>query len=95
MIKHQWGFDHIMTKRGISEASADMGLIALAYIRRLFNIRASKPKKLSEMWKTLLISILKLIGHFMVHFGNKSSNILILDKNILKQQNLFFKSLLR
>ncbi|MDT0678790.1 IS1182 family transposase [Zunongwangia sp. F117] len=30
-IKRQWGFDHIMTKRGILPASADFGLIALAY----------------------------------------------------------------
>ena len=37
-IKRQWGFDHIMTKRGIKAASADFGLIALAYnLRRLFN----------------------------------------------------------
>lgn len=37
-MKRQWGFDHIMTKRGIKAASADFGLIALAYnLRRLFN----------------------------------------------------------
>lgn len=38
-IKRQWGFDHIMTKKGINAASADLGLIALAYnLRRMFNI---------------------------------------------------------
>ena len=38
-IKRQWGFDHIMTKRGIQRASADVGLIALAYnLRRLLTI---------------------------------------------------------
>jgi len=37
-IKRQWGFDHIMTKKGIKAASADFGLIPLAYnLRRLFN----------------------------------------------------------
>jgi hypothetical protein len=41
-IKRQWGFDHILTKRGMKAASADFGLIALAYnLRRLFNL--SKP----------------------------------------------------
>jgi transposase len=38
-IKRQWGFDHIMTKRGLDRASADLGLIFLAYnLRRMFNI---------------------------------------------------------
>lgn len=38
-IKRQWGFDHIMTKKGIPAASADLGLIALAYnLRRMFNM---------------------------------------------------------
>ena len=38
-IKRQWGFDHIMTKKSISRASADVGLIMTAYnLRRLINI---------------------------------------------------------
>jgi hypothetical protein len=38
-IKRQWGFDHIIPKRGIKTASADFGLIALVYnLRRLFNL---------------------------------------------------------
>ncbi|BAX81470.1 IS1182 family transposase [Labilibaculum antarcticum] len=38
-IKRQWGFDHIMTKKGIARASADVGLIMTAYnLRRLINI---------------------------------------------------------
>lgn len=38
-IKRQWGFDHVMTKRKIECASADIGLIMSAYnLRRLFNI---------------------------------------------------------
>ena len=38
-IKRQWGFDHILTKRGIKAAGADLGLMALAYnLRRMFNL---------------------------------------------------------
>jgi len=38
-IKRQWGFNYIMTKKSIERASADVGLIMLAYnLRRLINI---------------------------------------------------------
>jgi len=38
-IKRQWGFDHIMTKKSMARASADVGLIMTAYnLRRLINI---------------------------------------------------------
>ena len=38
-IKRQWGFDHIITKKGIERAGADFGLMAIAYnLRRLLNI---------------------------------------------------------
>ena len=39
IIKRQWGFDHIMTKKTIKRASADVGLIYVAFnLRRIFNI---------------------------------------------------------
>ncbi|MEZ5047843.1 MAG: transposase [Chitinophagaceae bacterium] len=39
IIKRQWGFYYIMTKRGKQRASADVGLMFTAYnLRRLFNI---------------------------------------------------------
>jgi len=38
-MKRQWGYDHVMTKKTIARASADIGLIFVAYnLRRLFNI---------------------------------------------------------
>ncbi len=38
-IKRQWGFDHIITKKGLKRASADIGFIFIAYnLRRLINI---------------------------------------------------------
>lgn len=38
-IKRQWGFYHILTKKGIKRASADVGLMFIAYnLRRIMNI---------------------------------------------------------
>ena len=38
-MKRQWGFDHIMTKKGNARASADVGLVFIAYnLRRLLSI---------------------------------------------------------
>ena len=40
-IKRQWGFDHVITKKGIQAASADFGLTAIAYnLKRILNIRS-------------------------------------------------------
>ncbi|MBC7721094.1 MAG: IS1182 family transposase, partial [Pedobacter sp.] len=39
IIKRQWGFNYIMTKKTIKHASADVGLIFTAFnLRRIFNI---------------------------------------------------------
>lgn len=38
-IKRQWGFDYILTKKGMERASADVGLMFTAYnLRRIINI---------------------------------------------------------
>ena len=38
-IKRQWGFYHILTKKGMKRASADVGLVLIAYnLRRMINI---------------------------------------------------------
>ena len=38
-IKRAWGFDYIITKKGIRRASADAGLMFIAYnLKRLINI---------------------------------------------------------
>ena len=44
VIKRQWDFYYIMTKRSIHHASADVGMIFTAYnLRRTFNILYKKP----------------------------------------------------
>jgi transposase len=38
-IKRQWGFNHVLTKKGMEKASADVGLIFTAYnLKRIVNI---------------------------------------------------------
>ena len=51
-IKRQWGFSYIMTKKGKQRASADVGLMFIAYnIRRIMNIlgREELEKYLKEV----------------------------------------------
>ncbi|AXG69694.1 hypothetical protein KORDIASMS9_04041 [Kordia sp. SMS9] len=81
-IKRQWGFDYIITKRTIESASADFGLIALAYnLKRIINIRkASRSSK----------------KHCLCHFRRlnrlhepKKSNIGVLKSLFYKRQEVF------
>src|SRR6056297_368644 len=38
-MKRQWGFDHVITKKGIQAASVDFGPTAIAYnLKRMLNI---------------------------------------------------------
>ena len=81
-IKRQWGFDHIITKRTITSASADFGLIALAYnLKRIINIlKASKSSK-------------KQCLHYFSRqnrlYESKKSNIGILKLVFHKKQEVF------
>lgn len=69
-MKRQWGFDHIMTKKGIAGASADMGLIALAYnLRRIFNILGKAPKALNQLPIGILNLLNDLLGRINALFG--------------------------
>jgi len=57
-MKRQWGFDHIITKKGIPAASADFGLIASAYnLKRLINLGwrpKTGPKQFLNLLKNLI-----------------------------------------
>jgi hypothetical protein len=59
-IKRQWGFDYIMTKKGIKQASADFGFIALVYnLKRLINILGIQM--LLKEFNTLINRLLRII----------------------------------
>jgi len=73
-IKRQWGFDHILTKKGLNRASADAGLIFTAYnLRRIFNIIGKKAfmealfviVNIFFKIKSLFRSILTDLSHFL------------------------------
>ena len=63
-MKRQWGFDYIMTKKTIKNASADVGFIFIAYnLRRIINIIGiSKLKEFFDLiYVHVLTKILKLV----------------------------------
>jgi len=60
-IKRQWGFDHIITKKWIKRASADVGLMFTAYnLRRLMNI--INPDVFKKFLQELAFLILKKLA---------------------------------
>ena len=55
-IKRQWGFDYVLTKKGMERAGADVGLMFTAYnLRRLINIIGMKSFK--EYLKKVLFAV--------------------------------------
>lgn len=66
-IKRQWGFDHVLTKRFKKNATADVGLIFIAYnLRRIINIlSAQHPNKAGH--KGLLDLFHRLIKRVIHH----------------------------
>ena len=56
-IKRQWGFNYILTKKGKERASADVGLMFVAYnIRRIMNI-LGKDKLKKYLEELILLSL--------------------------------------
>ena len=50
-IKRQWGFDHILTKRGKLRASSDVGFIFIAYnLKRIWKIIAQNSPILPRFY---------------------------------------------
>ena len=59
-MKRQWGYDHIMTKKTMKHAAADVGLIFIAYnLRRLFKIVGIE--RLKEVFPLVLSNTQALI----------------------------------
>jgi hypothetical protein len=61
-MKRQWGFSYILTKKGISRASADVGFMFIAYnLRRIVNILSQD--RLKEYLRILVLMFLSRIHH--------------------------------
>ena len=69
-IKRQWGFNYILTKQGMDRASADVGLMFVAYnLRRLINILGFEIfKRYLKMLFVLILTFFKAITSFLKHF---------------------------
>lgn len=76
IMKRQWGFYYIMTKKMIEHASADVGLIFTAYnLRRIFNIL---NKNTLKAWLKSLILFLRRDMTHLKPFPNPKSFLRII-----------------
>lgn len=86
IIKRQWGFYYIMTKKTIQHAQADVGLIFTAYnLRRIFNLIPQEIlvkyfKEVAKGFSLIFSSKINLIAFFLSIFlfssrNNESQNI--------------------
>lgn len=80
VIKRQWGFYYIMTKKGMKRASADVGFIFIAYnLRRIINILGQDALKKFFKELALLFSGIKVVVNAFCFkitnsFGEKNSH---------------------
>lgn len=84
IIKRQWGFYYIMTKQGIKLASADVGLMLIAYnLKRMMNIL--DPKIFKSYLKQLARFVLVKIASVNLKLGSVSyPNFKFTNYEILK-----------
>lgn len=78
-IKRQWGFDYILTKKSSSRASADVGLIFIAYnLKRILNIIGIE-------------SLFKFLKKSFIAIFNAFKSTLYFFKEIFRRFLLFLK----
>jgi len=72
-IKRQWGFSYILTKKGKARASADVGLMFIAYnLRRIGNILTMNLlKEYLGILVSVFLAIFDLTGAVLKHFGGQ------------------------
>jgi len=72
-IKRQWGFDYILTKKGMNRASADVGFIFIAYnLRRIMNILGQEAfKKYLRMLVLLISEIFEVIWYKKLKYEHR------------------------
>lgn len=62
-IKRQWGYDHVITKKGLESAGADFGLIALTYnLKRLLKIMTTRTDHKNTFFEMLYNAIKTIFG---------------------------------
>jgi len=70
-LKRQWGFSYILTKKGISRASSDVGFMFIAYnLRRIANILTrNQLKEYLRVLVSLFLTISDLIEDNLRQYG--------------------------
>jgi transposase len=68
-IKRQWGFSYILTKKGMSRASSDVGLMFIAYnLRRIMNILTTEVfKEYLRILSSLFLTVADLFRRKIRH----------------------------
>ena len=90
-IKRQWGFSYILTKEGMNRASADVGIMFIAYnIRRIISILGKDHLK---EYLRILSSIFSLISAFFRRRIRRLEDSVFQDIICLVQIQLSLKSL--
>lgn len=93
IIKRQWGFSYILTKRGIERAQADVGLIFVAFnMRRIINI-IGFDRLISYLITVFLFFDLKsaILSHFNNLIFYKQNLIQNISQKYLCLKTLYFK----
>jgi hypothetical protein len=73
-MKRQWGFDHITTKRTKQRASADIGLIFIAYnLKRIWNI-VKAGKRPNFLPYTVILVLIKTFYSLLKTFLKPKTN---------------------
>lgn len=86
IIKRQWGFYYITTKRGIKRASADVGLMMTAFnLRRIFNLLDKNVLK--EFLKKLVFTF-----SFFKRSVTQKYELIIFSFYFRTQKNVFLKA---
>jgi transposase len=84
IIKRQWDFYYIMTKKSIKHASADVGLIFTAFnLRRILNL--VDQNTLKKHFKVLAYLFMFINAHF-----KRISVLISMRKHYLKHKNSYF-----
>ena len=78
-LKRQWGFNYILTKKGIGRASSDVGFMFIAYnLRRIGNILTSNIlKEYLRMLLSAFWAISDLFRDFLRQFRGQFNHTLI------------------
>ena len=79
-MKRQWGFDHITTKRTKLRASADVGLIFIAYnLTRIWNLLKAGHSSIYETYNIILAYITTLLSLLETFLKPNTKNEILLQ----------------